>query len=169
MCAVGNLVGAYIGGNLTDYFVRWHARRHEGIFSPESRLFTLVVSALIVPAGILMFGFGAQEKLHWAVLYVGYFFLNMCNITPTVAMSYVLDTHEEVAPEALVLINGLKNAIGFGFTYSFVPWTTSVGYAKVMGTMAGTWFAWHLLVIPLFIYGRAIREYTSKKLRVIFW
>ena len=128
---MGNLVGAYVGGHVTDVYVKWHAKHHEGIFSPESRLVMLIVPALFVPAGLLMFGFGAERHLHWAVLFVGYFFLNFCNAAASIGMSYVMDSYFEVSAEALLLINGAKNAVGFAFTYGFVPWTVSAGYEMV--------------------------------------
>jgi hypothetical protein len=98
---------------------------------PESRLVLLVVPALFMPAGLLMFGFGAEKHLHWAVLYLGYLFLNICNAAASIAMAYVMDSYFEVSAEALLMINGTKNAVGFGFTYGFVPWTVSAGYGTV--------------------------------------
>lgn len=128
---MGNLIGAFIGGYLTDVYVRRWAKTHDGVFSPEARLVLLIPLALIVPAGLLMFGFGAQEGLHWAVLYVGYGFLNLVTGVAAIAMTYVMDSYFEVAAEALLLVNGMKNVAGFGFTYGFVPWTTSAGYKTV--------------------------------------
>ena len=42
-----------------------------------------------------------------------------------------MDSYVEVSAEALLLINGAKNAVGFGFTYGFLPWTVSAGYETV--------------------------------------
>lgn len=169
MTSVGNLVGAYMGGNLTDIVVRWHAKRHSGIFSPEARLMVLVIPAILISVGCLMIGYAAQNQFHWSIIYVGYFFVNMCNITPTIAMSYVMDSYQEVAPEALVVMNALKNVIGFGFLFSFVPWTNSQGYGNFGLALAGSWFGWHLLALPLFFWGKTIRNYTTSKFRVVFW
>jgi hypothetical protein len=111
--------------------VQYWARTHGGIFHPESRLVFLAISALLVPTGLLMFGFGAERHLHWAVLYVGYFLQNVSNSAAAIAMTYVMDSYFEVAAEALLLVNGLKNVVGFGFTYGFLPWTKQAGYEKV--------------------------------------
>jgi hypothetical protein len=129
--AVGNLIGAFIGGHLTDVYVRHWAKTHDGKFSPEARLVLLIPLALIVPAGLLMFGFGAQEGLHWPVLFVGYGFINVVTGVAAIAMTYVIDSYFEVAAEALLLVNGMKNVAGFAFTHGFVPWTTSAGYETV--------------------------------------
>ena len=69
---MGNLLGAFAGGRLTDIWIRRWARKHDGLFSPEARLVPLIVPGLLVPAGLLMFGFGAERHLHWMAMFVGY-------------------------------------------------------------------------------------------------
>jgi len=51
---IGNLLGSYCGGALTDKIAKWHARKNNGIFEPESRLIALVIPFFVVPAGLLM-------------------------------------------------------------------------------------------------------------------
>ena len=128
---MGNIVGAYAGGKLSDLYVRFHARRHGGKFLPESRLVLLVVPAVIGPCGLLMFGFGAQRSWHWAILYVGYGMVSVVPAAAIVAMTYAVDSYFEVAAEALLVINGFKAVVAFGFTYGLIPWTRRVGYATV--------------------------------------
>ena len=116
---------------MTDIYVKYWARRHEGKFSPEARLVLLVAPALIVPAGLLMFGFGAQRKLHWAVIYIGYGGINYVTSVASITFTLVMDSYFEVAAEALLMINGGSKIIAWAFTYGFVPWTTSAGYERV--------------------------------------
>jgi hypothetical protein len=52
---IGSILGALCGGELTDRFAKWHARRNNGVFEPESRLVLLVIPFLIVPTGLLLF------------------------------------------------------------------------------------------------------------------
>lgn len=116
---------------MTDVYVRYAARRVNGVFSPESRLVLLIIPAFLVPAGLLMFGFGAERKLAWILPYVGYGLLNVVTAVASIAMTYVMDSYFEVAAEALLLINGGSKLIAWAFTYGFVPWTTSAGYESV--------------------------------------
>lgn len=109
---IGNLIGAFVGGKLTDIWVRRWAKTHGGIFSAESRLVLLVAPAIAVPAGLIMFGIGAEDSLHWIVLFVGYALIGMVNSAVSIAMTYTVDTHFKIQAEALLLINGLKNTIG---------------------------------------------------------
>ena len=137
-----------------------------------------------------MFGFGAQRHLDWAVLYVGDAFINVVTGVASIAMTYVMDSYYEVAAEGLLMVNGMSKIVAFGFSYGFVPWTGSAGYAsvrrlpcsltnkfssladlvkQVFGTMAGLFLAWMLMSVPLYVFGARIRDYTTTKMRIIFW
>lgn len=128
---VGNVAGALAGGLLTDVWVRRCARRRGGKFVPEDRLVLLVIPFIIGPAGLLMFGFGAQKGLHWIVLYVGYGFISISPAAANIAMTYVLDSYPEVALEGMLMVNGVKELVAFAFTYGFTRWVSKVGYATV--------------------------------------
>jgi hypothetical protein len=52
---IGNLLGAYAGGALTDKWVERQARRNNGLFEPETRLVALIIPFIVVPAGLLMY------------------------------------------------------------------------------------------------------------------
>ena len=98
---------------------------------PEDRLVLLIIPFIIGPAGLLMFGFGAQRGLHWMVLYVGYAFISISPAAANIAMTYVLDSYPEVALEGMLIVNGVKQLVAFGFTYGFTHWVSSVGYQTV--------------------------------------
>ena len=79
-----------------------------------------------------MFGFGAQKQMHWTVGFVGYGFICVgLTGAASIAMTYVLDSYYPIAAEALLLVNGLKNVVAFGFVHGIIPWTTTAGYEKV--------------------------------------
>lgn len=91
-----------------------------------------------------MFGSGAERKLPWIVLYVGYSFINVVCGAAGIGMTYVIDSYFGVAAEALLLVNGVKNVMGFGFTYGFVPWTVSAGYETVSQSKGSRCYRWWL-------------------------
>ena len=79
-----------------------------------------------------MIGFAYEQKLHWAVIYVGFGFLSVALTgTANIGMTYVMDSCFAIAPECLLLVNGLKNVVAFGFAYGAIPWSESQGYARV--------------------------------------
>ncbi|ORY19884.1 major facilitator superfamily domain-containing protein [Clohesyomyces aquaticus] len=135
---LGNLFGAWAGGNLVDMFCAWRTKKNNGIFEPETRLYMLIIPFLITPAGCLLFGYGVQNSMSWVSLFFGYGFISVAlSATPTITMAYVSDCALPVNSDALLLVNGLKNIVAFGFLYGVVPWVEKVGYRDCFGTMAG--------------------------------
>jgi hypothetical protein len=51
---IGNVLGSYLGGALTDKYIEWQARRNGGIYEPEMRLVGLILPLLTTPAGLVM-------------------------------------------------------------------------------------------------------------------
>jgi hypothetical protein len=80
----------------------------------------------------------------------------------------VVDCYYPLAPELLLLVVGLKNIFGFGFSYAVIPWITASGYPGTFGAMTGIMFGVVLLGLPLWYWGKQIRHVTAKW-RVIVW
>jgi hypothetical protein len=51
---IGNVLGSYLGGALTDKYIEWQARRNGGIYEPEMRLVGLILPLITTPAGLVM-------------------------------------------------------------------------------------------------------------------
>ena len=100
--SIGIFVGAYCGGALTDTFVKYRARRNNGIFEPETRLIAMILPFFVVPIGLLMYnplpcfadpnrryGLGVQNQTSWAVPFVGTGFVGFgLTAVPTITMTY---------------------------------------------------------------------------------
>ncbi|KAK8049636.1 hypothetical protein PG994_011366 [Apiospora phragmitis] len=135
---LGNVCGAYAGGWLVDVWSDWRARKNQGVFEPESRLALLVLPTLITGAGCLVFGYGVERALHWTSLFFGYGMISFAlTAVPTVTMAYVSDCVLPVNADALMLVNGVKNIVAFGFLYGIVPWAEEAGYINCFGTQSG--------------------------------
>jgi hypothetical protein len=67
-----------------------------------------------------------------------------------------------VAPDALLLINGLKNVAAFGFLYAITPWVFKVGYAECFGEQAAIAVGILLFAIPLSLFGAKMRHRTAQ-------
>jgi hypothetical protein len=79
-----------------------------------------------------------------------------------------VDSYYILAPESTLLIVGLKNIFGFGFSYAIIPWITRDGFGRALGAMAGIQFAIVLLGVPLWYFGKQIRHITAKW-KVVMW
>jgi MFS family permease len=65
---LGNLFGSWVGGWVVDRYSDRQSRRNKGVFQPETRLHLLWVPAVLVPVGLLAFGYGVGRHLHWTSL-----------------------------------------------------------------------------------------------------
>lgn len=78
-------------------------------------------------------------------------------------MAYVSDCALPVNSDALLLVNGLKNIVAFGFLYGIVPWVEQVGYVDCFGTQAGIFVGIVGIGGALLItYGAKIRHTTAQ-------
>ncbi|KAF2136898.1 uncharacterized protein K452DRAFT_258446 [Aplosporella prunicola CBS 121167] len=161
---LGNLFGSLTGGWLVDRYSDWRARRARGVFRPETRLPLLVVPCVCVPAGCVLFGYAAERGWHWALLFVAYGLVAVgLTAVPIMTFVYVSDSYFPVSPDALLLINGLKNIVAFGFLYAIVPWVGRVGYTACFGTQAGIYVAVVVVLgVPLYVFGEKIRHRTAR-------
>ena len=72
---LGSFLGLVICGGLSDKLVASLSKRHGGLPKPEYRLPTMFGSAFIVPVGLFLYGWSAEEKVHWIVPIIGTVFL----------------------------------------------------------------------------------------------
>ncbi|KAK5136176.1 hypothetical protein LTR08_004013 [Meristemomyces frigidus] len=159
---IGNLLGAWLGGWVVDQYSNWRSKKNGGVFQPETRLHLLWIPAIIVPAGCLAFGYGVAEELHWTALFFGYGMVAVgLTAVPVATMTYVSDCYLPVNADALLLVNGLKNIVAFGFLYGVVPWITESGYVNAFGTQAGIYVLILSLAIPLAVLGQRLRHVTG--------
>jgi hypothetical protein len=70
---LGNLVGIVYGGYCNDLYVRYQRKKHDGKFQPEMRLPMLLLTALLGPGGLILFGVGTQYQAPWIVPLIGEF------------------------------------------------------------------------------------------------
>jgi hypothetical protein len=83
--------------------------------------------------------------------------------TPTITMAYVSDCTLPVNSDTLLLVNGLKNIVAFGFLYGVVPWVSEVGYVDCFGTMAGIFVAVvGIGAVVLIVYGARARHAAAQ-------
>ncbi|KZN87179.1 putative MFS-type transporter [Penicillium chrysogenum] len=72
---IAPLIGAclviYLGGAGTDRFMVFKARRNAGIMEPETRLYSVFFAGPIMAAGLILYGVGAANEIHWAGPIIG--------------------------------------------------------------------------------------------------
>lgn len=92
---IGNCLGEIFGGPYLDIIMRKYRQKHNGNIEPEARLQGIWLGAVTLPVGLLIYGFGIEYKIHWAMPCVG---MGMAifgvQIIATVCYSYASDCYK---------------------------------------------------------------------------
>lgn len=149
----------------SDMIIKYMAKRNNGIHEPESRLIPLIIPIVIGTFTAVLYGQAAQhpENYQWFTIVWGiaayYFTFVGANI---VAITYLLDSYPARAGPILVNICAFRGIISFGTSYAVEPFIERCGYSGSFGTYGGLTAALGLLAVPVFIYGKRIRGWTSR-------
>ncbi|KAJ5271193.1 hypothetical protein N7505_006951 [Penicillium chrysogenum] len=162
---ITSLVALPVFGFGSDRLIAWFAKRRNGIHEPEIRLLPLIFPIIIGVFTAVLYGLGATNptSYHWFVyawaVAAYYFTFVGANI---VAITYLLDSYPQRASPLLIIICAFRGIISFGVSYGISPFIDSSGYDGAFGTFGGLTAALGLLGVPVFIWGKKIRERTGK-------
>lgn len=95
---IGGIVGSLYGGLLNDWLIVKLARRNNGVFEPEMRLWVALPVVLATPVSILLFGLATANGLHWIVPCIGSGIFGFAFVAlGDVALTYAMDCYVEVS------------------------------------------------------------------------
>ncbi|EOD52681.1 MFS multidrug transporter [Neofusicoccum parvum] len=113
---IGYTIAAQIGGPATDRIWAHMKQKHHGHTSPEYRVPLMVPGVLLIPAGLVWYGWSVQYRLHWAMPDVGIGLFGCGNILATQAMqAYVMDAFADHTASASAASQFLRNLFAFAF------------------------------------------------------
>ncbi|RAL07139.1 putative MFS transporter [Aspergillus homomorphus CBS 101889] len=152
-------------GHGSDWLIKYFARRNEGLHEPEIRIIPLIFPITVGVFTAVLYGQGAASPYHyhwfvyvWTVA-AYYFCFVGANI---VAITYLLDSYPTRAGPLLVIICAFRGIISFGTSYGVAPFIERYGYDGTFVTFAGLTGGLGLLGIPIFIWGKRIRQFTGQ-------
>ncbi|KAH7086060.1 MFS transporter [Paraphoma chrysanthemicola] len=155
---IASFVGAAIFGLYSDNFLLRLARRNGGIFEPEQRLWLCVISSVLIPAALILWGVGANDEIHWIGLVIAMGMLTTGLASGMIiSLTYLVDCYHDIAAEALTSVILIRNTMSFAIGYGITPWLENLGLrdcfisAAIIGLVAS--LAW----IPIIKYGKALR------------
>lgn len=118
------------------------------------RLPMAAITAIMGPAGLILFGTTTQAHKHWIGPLFGELMVNFSAVVAgNITYTYMAETYLEHADSALVMLNALKNLAAFGIVYAVTPWNTHSGYAVAFGCLAVVLFTAHAPVLLLYYKG----------------
>ena len=92
-----NKPGCLICGPVSDWMILRLARRHNGVYEPEMRLWVFVPFIPFQVAGAFWFGYAIQQGESWGAVAAAF---GICNFgsapIQSVALTYIIDAYNEV-------------------------------------------------------------------------
>ncbi|EPQ26124.1 uncharacterized protein PFL1_06332 [Pseudozyma flocculosa PF-1] len=167
--AIGFTVGGQVGGRVVDrVYRRLRDGRGGGVGQPEYKLPLLMVSSLLLPVGLVVYGWTAERRVHWIVPNLGAVVFSAGLMASfLVSQSYLVDVMPLYAASALAAAVFLRSLGGFGFPL-FAPvmydklgqgWGNSVlALISAIVGIPAPWLLWR--------YGPYLRsksQYASKQ------
>lgn len=102
------------------------------------------------------------------VCFFGYGMVSVAlTAVPTITMAYVSDCLLPVNADALMLVNGTKNIVTFGFLFGIIPWVEEVGYIRCFGAQSGIFVAVILLGMAVLIPLGSVIRHRQAQWRII--
>lgn len=115
---IGAVIGCVYGGWYSDRFVRWMAKRRGGVSEAEDRLWLLLPSGLVNPAGLMLFGITSAKGYSWPLPYVGLGFIGFgWGCAGDLGMAYLMDAYPEMVLEGMVGVAVINNSLACVFTF----------------------------------------------------
>lgn len=161
---IGSALGCLLGGAACDWLSRTMAKKNNNIYEPESRLLVIVPALLTCVAG----GFGLGESIERGMsALVTAVFLAILNfgvgVGCTGIVSYTNDTFQERAGEAFGLAMMAKSAFAFGISFELNEFYATRGSRVFFFTWGALTIGVMLLTVPMYVWGRRIREGWQSK------
>ena len=161
---LGVAVGSFYTGPIGDRIVLWMARRNKGILEPEHRLWLFTPSLLLIPGGLLLWGVGAANEVHWVGCVFAAGVIAATNtIGVQLSISYALDSYKDLGGEAIVTVIIVRNTMSFAIGYGITPWVDGMGLQNAFIVAA---FAGLVQCCSFFLmvrWGKGLRRDSSAK------
>ncbi|KAI0437893.1 major facilitator superfamily domain-containing protein [Xylaria telfairii] len=107
----GFLISLVGNGLTSDYIAKKEAKGGE--IKPESRLTPMILGVLLVPIGLVWYGWTAQYKIHWIVPIIGTSFIGIgINLVWIPIQSYLIDAFTIYAASALAANTVVRSVFG---------------------------------------------------------
>ena len=111
---VGLILATIIGFTCTNRAYAWMTARYgKGESRPEFRMPFLQLGMIVGPAGLVIFGWTAQEQTHWIIPLLGRAIFGCGTQIAYISMQvYIIDTFERYAASALAAISVSRGILG---------------------------------------------------------
>ncbi|KAG5761438.1 hypothetical protein H9Q72_010467 [Fusarium xylarioides] len=136
---IGFVIGLQVSGPLIDKVYAMLKIRYNRPGRPEFRVPLMFPTALVTPAGLILYGVSAHLKLHWIIPNVGTaIFAAGLILSFQCAQTYIIDSYERYAASATGAAAFVRTMAGFSFPLFAPAMYQRLGIAWGNGLLAGT-------------------------------
>lgn len=113
---IGTTIGSQVGGRVTDRLWKHYTGKAGGQTAPEYRVPLMIPGAILIPLGLVWFGWAAQSRAHWIVVDIGVAVFGCGIILSTQAMQqYVMESYRDYVASASAASQFLRSIFAFCF------------------------------------------------------
>ncbi|KAF5353739.1 hypothetical protein D9758_008632 [Tetrapyrgos nigripes] len=164
---VGLTFASQINARYMDKIYVYYKNKNGGVGEPEFRVPSMILGSFLLPIGLFMSGWAAENAVHWIVTDIGMVFVASGVILSFQTMqTYVVDCFTLHAASALAAVSCLRSFAGFGFPLFAPTMYDKLGYGvgnSILGAVAIV-IGWPAPLL-FWKYGKAIRgasKYAKK-------
>ncbi|KAG2125510.1 major facilitator superfamily domain-containing protein [Suillus clintonianus] len=160
---IGMLLGTFYSGWVGDRFAVRYARRTHGIREPEHRLWLMVVSLLLCPASLILWGVGASKGINWVGLVFGMGIISCSTgIGSSLSIGYALDSYKDLGGEVMMAVILVRNTLSFAIGYGITPWL-HMGYQNTFISAGFVGLAITMTFLIVIKWGKSWRIASRKR------
>ncbi|RDW56343.1 MFS transporter-16 [Coleophoma crateriformis] len=153
---------AFIGPKL----VMKLARRNGGVAEPEHILWLYSASLFAVPFGLLLWGLGAEYKIHWFGLVFAQCMMSFSSTQClSTSMQYATSSYRDLSGEFLPTLILIRNTLSFAINYGITPWINAEGQRNTFITVAVLALVCNSSMLVMIKYGKRIRQSSAS----VYW
>ncbi|KAF2099251.1 MFS general substrate transporter [Rhizodiscina lignyota] len=161
---IGGTLGELAGGLVVDYIVKRERKRLGRDPEPEVRLQAIWTGEILLPIGLLIYGFTLQYHTHWfgPLFGMGLACFGIQIITTT-CYTYSIDSYRPEGSDVSQLFNFCRQEIGMTFAFYAIPMAEKIGYqfTFLFFALMGSFLAF-IPIAVLMWKGKEIREKLGK-------
>jgi len=127
---IGGTLGELAAGMVLDAVVKAERKKLGGIDPPpEARLKAIWTGQILVPIGLLIYGFCIQYNVHWigALMGMGTACFGIQVVTTT-CYTYAIDCYRPEGSEIALLFNFVRQEFGMTFAFYAIPMANKIGF-----------------------------------------
>jgi len=164
----GAVVGMVIGSLWVTFagpqLVMHLARRNKGVAEPEHILWLFGASLVCVPFAMLLWGLGAEYKIHWFGLVFAQCILAISStLCLSTSIQYATSAYRDLGGEHITTIILIRNTLSFAINYGITPWIKAQGQRNTFITVAVITLVCNGTMFVMIYYGKRLREHSASR------